>query len=229
LTTRTLNMAADPDAQANPAAPRKSGKLSATNSKSQEAGIASSENLSEIDSLPHLRNLSEMTLPERRRAQDGATMKERKAVTAVMLARYRRASKKQKGRLLDELVALTGYNRVVCGRAATWPRPAAGWVARAGAGAAAGTGAGLRCGGAGRLAAGLGGHGLHLRQAPGGGVARDRRGARAARAFRARPSASASTAAPCSRSGECAPRTHRARRQGPAAWPDRLRAASAIR
>ena len=41
----------------------------------------------------------------------GLTMKERKAVTAVMVARYRRVSKKQKGRLLDELVALTGYNR----------------------------------------------------------------------------------------------------------------------
>jgi hypothetical protein len=39
------------------------------------------------------------------------TMKERKAVTAVMVARYRRASKKQKGCMLDELVALTGYNR----------------------------------------------------------------------------------------------------------------------
>ena len=39
------------------------------------------------------------------------TMKERKAVTAVMVGRYRRMSKKQKGRLLDELVALTGYNR----------------------------------------------------------------------------------------------------------------------
>jgi len=41
----------------------------------------------------------------------GLTMKERKAVTAMMRARYRRASKKQKGRLLDELLALTGYNR----------------------------------------------------------------------------------------------------------------------
>ena len=41
----------------------------------------------------------------------GLTMKERKAVTAVMVARYRRASKKQKGQLLDELVALTGYHR----------------------------------------------------------------------------------------------------------------------
>jgi len=39
------------------------------------------------------------------------TMKERKAVTAKMRERYSRAGKKEKGRLLDELVALTGYNR----------------------------------------------------------------------------------------------------------------------
>src|ERR1700737_2423918 len=39
------------------------------------------------------------------------TMKEREGVTAVMGAGYRRMSKKQKGRLLDELVALTSYNR----------------------------------------------------------------------------------------------------------------------
>ena len=39
------------------------------------------------------------------------TMKERMAVTAVLRTRYRRASKKHKGRLLDELVGLTGYNR----------------------------------------------------------------------------------------------------------------------
>lgn len=41
----------------------------------------------------------------------GLTMKERKAVTGVMRARYRRASKKQKGRMLDEFIALTGYHR----------------------------------------------------------------------------------------------------------------------
>ena len=41
----------------------------------------------------------------------GLTMKERKAVTAVLRMRYRRAGKKEKGRLLDELVGLTGYNR----------------------------------------------------------------------------------------------------------------------
>src|SRR5207248_11232703 len=41
----------------------------------------------------------------------GLTMKERKAVTQVMLARYRRATKKQRGQLLDEFVALTGYHR----------------------------------------------------------------------------------------------------------------------
>jgi hypothetical protein len=79
----------------------------------------------------------------------GLTMKERKAVTVVMAARYRRASKKQKGRLLDELVALTGYNRWYGGWAAAWPRSAAGWTTRAGARAAASTAAALRCGGAG--------------------------------------------------------------------------------
>jgi hypothetical protein len=41
----------------------------------------------------------------------GLTMTERKAVVRQMTARYRRAGKKDKGRLLDELVALTGYNR----------------------------------------------------------------------------------------------------------------------
>lgn len=41
----------------------------------------------------------------------GLTMTERKAVTAVLRARYRRARKKEKGRLLNELVALTGYHR----------------------------------------------------------------------------------------------------------------------
>lgn len=39
------------------------------------------------------------------------TMKERRAVTAKMRERYRQASKPQKGQLLDELVALTGYHR----------------------------------------------------------------------------------------------------------------------
>lgn len=62
------------------------------------------------------------------------TMKERKAVTAVMRARYRRASKKQKGRLLDELVALTGYHRwyavgLLRGHGA-WPEGRRGPVAK---------------------------------------------------------------------------------------------------
>lgn len=39
------------------------------------------------------------------------TMSERKSVVKVMAARYQRATKKQKGRMLDEFVALTGYNR----------------------------------------------------------------------------------------------------------------------
>ncbi|MGH2766655.1 MAG: DDE-type integrase/transposase/recombinase [Actinomycetota bacterium] len=38
-------------------------------------------------------------------------MAERKAVTREMAKRYQRASKKQKGRLLDELCALTGWSR----------------------------------------------------------------------------------------------------------------------
>ena len=38
-------------------------------------------------------------------------MSERRAVLRVQAARYRRAGKKDKGRMLDELVALTGYNR----------------------------------------------------------------------------------------------------------------------
>lgn len=41
----------------------------------------------------------------------GLTMKERKSVTAMLMKRYRRVSKKQKGRMLDEFVALTGYHR----------------------------------------------------------------------------------------------------------------------
>jgi hypothetical protein len=38
-------------------------------------------------------------------------MRERKAVTAATAQRYRRASKKEKGKILDEFTQLTGYNR----------------------------------------------------------------------------------------------------------------------
>lgn len=41
----------------------------------------------------------------------GLTMKERKAVVSEIAKRYKKASKKQKGIILDELIALTGYNR----------------------------------------------------------------------------------------------------------------------
>lgn len=41
----------------------------------------------------------------------GLTMKERKAVTKALAQRYRKASKKHKTVILDEFVALTGYNR----------------------------------------------------------------------------------------------------------------------
>ena len=38
-------------------------------------------------------------------------MSERRAVVRVQAARYRTARKKEKGRILNELVAVTGYNR----------------------------------------------------------------------------------------------------------------------
>src|SRR3989304_4821564 len=38
-------------------------------------------------------------------------MSDRKAVIKAWSSQYRKASKKEKGRVLDELVALTGYNR----------------------------------------------------------------------------------------------------------------------
>lgn len=41
----------------------------------------------------------------------GLTMKERKAVSKTLCGRYRRASKKEKGAILEQFVALTGYNR----------------------------------------------------------------------------------------------------------------------
>lgn len=41
----------------------------------------------------------------------GLTMKERKAVTGEVCRRYRKATKKDKGRILDEFVRTTGFNR----------------------------------------------------------------------------------------------------------------------
>ena len=41
----------------------------------------------------------------------GLTMEHKKAITDEMAKRYKKASKKQKGRILDELVELTKYNR----------------------------------------------------------------------------------------------------------------------
>lgn len=39
------------------------------------------------------------------------TMNERRSVAKAMAARYRKATKREKGRMLDEFVELTGYNR----------------------------------------------------------------------------------------------------------------------
>lgn len=44
------------------------------------------------------------------------TMQERKTVTKAFTRRYRKARKKDKGRLLDEFVEATGYNRVYAAR-----------------------------------------------------------------------------------------------------------------
>jgi hypothetical protein len=41
----------------------------------------------------------------------GLTMSERRSVVKVIAARYRKATKKEKGGMLDELIALTDYNR----------------------------------------------------------------------------------------------------------------------
>jgi len=46
----------------------------------------------------------------------GLTMKEKKAVTREMARKYKRATKKQKGKILDTLTGLTGYNRSYAAR-----------------------------------------------------------------------------------------------------------------
>lgn len=59
----------------------------------------------------------------------GLSMAERKAVTKQMAGRYARASKAEKGRMLDELCALTGWTRRHARRALTEaanPPPASG-------------------------------------------------------------------------------------------------------
>src|SRR5260370_1445375 len=56
----------------------------------------------------------------------GLTMKERKAVTAVMRGRDHRMSKKQKGGLLDGRIALNGHNPLDGGWVLRGPRPPPG-------------------------------------------------------------------------------------------------------
>lgn len=70
------------------------------------------ENLSETDSLPHQENLSEIPpLFSKTGDRDGLQMNEKRSVVRAMVGRYRKAGKKEKGRMLDELIELTGYNR----------------------------------------------------------------------------------------------------------------------
>lgn len=43
------------------------------------------------------------------------TMKERKAISKVVSGRYWRAKKREKSKIPDEFIEITGYNREVCG------------------------------------------------------------------------------------------------------------------
>ena len=47
-------------------------------------------------------------------AEMGLTIKEKRAVTKEIVQRYQKARKKQKGVILDEFTAFTGYNRDYC-------------------------------------------------------------------------------------------------------------------
>lgn len=48
------------------------------------------------------------------------TMKERKTITKALAEQYRRASKKQKGQILEQVVEATGYNRYYAAWALRW-------------------------------------------------------------------------------------------------------------
>ncbi|MGB9585868.1 MAG: hypothetical protein ACPL7A_00435 [Anaerolineales bacterium] len=50
----------------------------------------------------------------------GLSMKERQRIIAETATRYREANKKGKGLILDELTALTGYNRLYAMHLLTW-------------------------------------------------------------------------------------------------------------
>src|SRR3989338_2372051 len=100
-------------------------------------------------------------------------MSDRKAVIKAWSSQYRKTRKKEKGRILDELVALTGYNRWYVVGLLRWD----GKVIRAGRrvrlvgdlqeGQTHKTSPERR-GGAGWSESDLGDHGLHLRETAGG-------------------------------------------------------------
>jgi len=67
--------------------------------------------------------LARIGLPEaQREAQMRLTMKERRAVTQALVERYRKAGKKQKGRILDEFTALDFLSPLLCGVSARQTR-----------------------------------------------------------------------------------------------------------
>src|SRR6202023_2020703 len=144
-------------------------------------------NLSEIDSLPHLRNLSEMPPPERRGRRgdeaDDERTRSRYGGDGGAVSPHEQEAERAAARRAGGAHRL---QPLVCGRATARRRQVVSWPAGTGGSAAATTAAVVRWDSADGVAAHLGDHGLHLRQAPGGGVAGDDCGARAARRAAAR-------------------------------------------
>ena len=69
----------------------------------RNVNVASCKNL-------HERSILKPAKKQRRQAH-GIEPKERRAVTEVVAMRYQKAGKKEKGKILDEFVEVTGYNR----------------------------------------------------------------------------------------------------------------------
>src|SRR5437899_8017380 len=102
-----------------------------TQKRVQQAPNCLIRNLSEIDSLPHLRNLSEMPPPERRRRRDGADderAQSRNGGDGGAVSPGEQETERAAARRADCPYWL---QPLVCGRAAARPRGEAGGAARA--------------------------------------------------------------------------------------------------